>query len=45
VMSGRKPRRPADWHDDEYRPGRPAGDGATDSGSSKSPIGGPASEH
>lgn len=45
IMNGRKPRRPADWHDDEYRPGRQAGEDAADAGSGKSPIGGPAGEH
>jgi cell division protease FtsH len=43
IMAGRKPRPPADWHDDDY----PAGKTSNESTEPKSgkPIGGPASEH
>ena len=47
IMSGKKPREPADWHDDDFRSGKNTGDedpGKADSGSG-SPIGGPAGEH
>ena len=44
IMSGRKPRPPADWHDDEYQSGTPASRETPDTKGSK-PIGGPASEH
>jgi cell division protease FtsH len=47
IMNGMKPRQPADWHDDDFRPGKSAGgeeSRKSESGSS-SPIGGPASEH
>jgi cell division protease FtsH len=42
IMSGRKPREPADWNND-----RPSGGGEapTDSGKRAGPIGGPAGEH
>jgi len=44
IMSGRKPREPADWQDDDYSGTRTAsGKKPADSGSST--IGGPASEH
>ncbi len=43
VMAGRKPRPPADWHDDDYRTGKPAQEAAEPK--SGKPIGGPASEH
>jgi len=44
IMQGRKPREPADWHDDDFRSGTSANKGASgDAGAS--PIGGPASEH
>ncbi len=42
IMVGIKPRPPADWHDDDYRPGKPVE--SSDPKGSK-PIGGPASEH
>jgi len=45
IMHGRKPRKPADWHDDEYRNDKPVSGGADPAGDSKAPIGGPASEH
>ena len=43
IMAGRKPRPPADWHDDEYHSGTPSREPAEPKGSK--PIGGPASEH
>ncbi|MGV3592005.1 MAG: ATP-dependent zinc metalloprotease FtsH [Gammaproteobacteria bacterium] len=43
IMAGRKPRPPADWHDDEYHSGTPSREPAESKGSK--PIGGPASEH
>ena len=44
IMAGRKPRQPADWHDD-YRSGKPVGENPEVKPNPKSPIGGPASEH
>jgi len=45
IMEGRKPREPADWHDDDYRSGKPAAEkDASDSGV-KPTIGAPAGEH
>ncbi len=43
IMSGRKPRPPADWHDDDYQTGTPVREAAEPKGSK--PIGGPAGEH
>ena len=47
IMSGRTPRRPADWHDDVQRPGRPAASesSAATTPTDKPPMGKPASEH
>jgi len=45
IMNGRKPRKPADWHDDEYRSDRPASGNASSAPDTKPSIGGPASEH
>jgi cell division protease FtsH len=44
IMAGRKPRQPADWHDD-FRSGKPVGENPEIKPNPKSPIGGPASEH
>jgi cell division protease FtsH len=44
IMAGRKPREPADWHDDDFRSGTTASK-ETGSDAGKAPIGGPASEH
>jgi cell division protease FtsH len=43
IMAGRKPRPPADWHDDEYHSGTQSREESEPKGSK--PIGGPASEH
>ncbi len=43
IMAGRKPRPPADWHDDDYHTGTTVRESAEPKGSK--PIGGPASEH
>jgi cell division protease FtsH len=43
IMAGRKPRAPADWHDDDYHTGVPAREAAEPK--SSKPIGGPAGEH
>jgi cell division protease FtsH len=43
IMAGRKPRPPADWHDDDYQTGTPVREAAEPKGSK--PIGGPAGEH
>jgi cell division protease FtsH len=43
IMSGRKPRPPADWHDDDYQTGTPVREAAEPKGGK--PIGGPAGEH
>ncbi len=43
IMAGRKPRPPADWHDDDYPAGTTARESAEPKGTK--PIGGPASEH
>ncbi len=47
IMSGRTQRRPADWHDDVQRPGRPAASesSAATTPTDKPPMGKPASEH
>jgi cell division protease FtsH len=44
IMSGRKPRQPADWHDD-FQSGKPVSENPEIKSNPKSPIGGPASEH
>jgi cell division protease FtsH len=43
IMSGRKPRPPADWHDDDYPAGKTSNESTEPKGGK--PIGGPASEH
>ncbi|MEY4640937.1 MAG: hypothetical protein RLZZ227_931 [Pseudomonadota bacterium] len=43
IMCRRKPRPPADWHDDDYRAGHTANEPSEPKGSK--PIGGPASDH
>jgi cell division protease FtsH len=46
IMNGRTPSKPADWHDDVQRPGRPANPSSTPASTAVPPtIGGPASEH
>jgi cell division protease FtsH len=49
LMARKKPRTPAEWHDDDYQSGEPnAGDSESNKESKKSsekPIGGPAGEH
>jgi cell division protease FtsH len=49
IMAGKKPRTPADWHDDDFHSGTTGSDSDSktdsDDGSSKKPIGGPAGEH
>jgi cell division protease FtsH len=44
IMAGRKPRQPADWHDD-FHSGKPVNENPDIKPNPKSPIGGPASEH
>jgi len=44
IMEGRKPRPPADWHDDDFRSGRPAV-GSEGQSDAKPSIGAPAGEH
>ena len=44
IMQGRKPREPADWHDDDFRSGTTASKEQA-GGASASTIGGPAGEH
>ncbi len=50
IMARKKPRSPADWHDDDYQSGTPVTDNEESKGKSKKnssdkPIGGPAGEH
>ena len=52
IMAGKKPRMPADWHDDDFHSGATKTNGDADANASKEPkessekpIGGPASEH
>jgi cell division protease FtsH len=44
IMKGLKPRRPADWDDDDYRTGKPAGDTPEPKAGAKPTIGGAARE-
>jgi cell division protease FtsH len=45
IMCRRKPRPPADWHDDDYRAGHTPSEIAEQPKGGSKPIGGPASDH
>ncbi|MGA1740574.1 MAG: ATP-dependent zinc metalloprotease FtsH [Pseudohongiellaceae bacterium] len=46
LMARKKPRTPAEWHDDDYQSGSPNSESKNESKeSSEKPIGGPAGEH